>query len=183
MINTEKERAKALRRLNGLRIFEKKTTGLIQAIGIEYSEPLLRARAEIEALERAIAEFDQLRRVRTEQISIDLIKGLPKYLIGLRHQTGMPQFKLAERLGISKQVMSKYEKDYGNLKLNRIVEILEALHAASNARTAARQAFMAQHASESSSASPACDKSIITEKALACHKPAGGEEGLPPSPL
>lgn len=144
MINTEKERAKALRRLNGLKIFENRTTGLIQSIGIDYDEPLLKARQEIELLELEIREFDQLLSLKTASISSDALREIPRFLVQTRHRVGWSQLELARQLGISTQLMCKYERNYANLKLSTIVDVVELLEKKLHSWVAERDACRAR---------------------------------------
>jgi len=144
MINTEKERAKALRRLNGLKIFENRTKGLIQSIGIDYEEPLRSARKEIELLELEISEFDHLLTAKTTPISSAAIREIPKFLLQTRYRVGWTQAQLAKEIGISPQLMCKYEKNYTNLKLRTLVEIVEILEVTLRSRLADREAYLAR---------------------------------------
>jgi hypothetical protein len=130
MIHSENERRKALRKLNGLKIFENRTKGLIRSIGIDYDEPLLRARAEMESLEKAIKEFEQLHLINLPPISSQTVSAIPIYLIKARQRLGWSQRELAVRSEISPQMMCKYEKDYSQVRLFQLVKIIQVVEIA-----------------------------------------------------
>lgn len=127
MIHTESERMKAARRLVRLKLFEKRTTSLFENISLNYDEPLVAVRKEIEFLEREIKEFDELDNAETTPVASSALRDIPRFLLQARHRLGWSLTDFAKKLSISPQLMSKYEKNYLRLPLSTIVDIVEVV--------------------------------------------------------
>ncbi len=127
MIHSENERRKIERRLNGLKIFENRTKGLIQSIGIDYQEPLLKARAEIEMLQTALDEFAHLQSASVPPVKSEIVEAIPLYLIKGRNRLGWSQKQLAQKTGFPPQSISKFEKDYSKVRLCNLIKIVRVV--------------------------------------------------------
>ena len=82
----------------------------------------------IRQLEDELREYDQL---KTGKLNLPKVEGLDQvapFIAKLRIAKGISQTELARRLGISKQVISRYEEtDYQTVAVARLQEILDAI--------------------------------------------------------
>ena len=78
--------------------------------------------------EDQIREYDALKRGELKLPKIDRLDQLAPLIARIRIARSVSQTELARRLGVSKQVVSRYEEnDYQSVGLTRLQEILEAL--------------------------------------------------------
>jgi HTH-type transcriptional regulator/antitoxin HigA len=82
------------------------------------------------AREDQIREYDALKRGELKLPKIERLDQVAALVARIRIARGVSQTELARRLGVSKQVISRYEEsDYQTVGLGRLQEILDALEA------------------------------------------------------
>ena len=82
----------------------------------------------IRQLEDELREYDQLKTGALELPHIDRLDEIAPFIAKIRIAKGVSQTELARRLGISKQVISRYEEtDYQTVAIARLQEILDAI--------------------------------------------------------
>jgi HTH-type transcriptional regulator/antitoxin HigA len=82
----------------------------------------------IRQLEDELREYDQLKTGELELPHIDRLDEIAPFIAKIRIAKGVSQTELARRLGISKQVISRYEEtDYQTVAIARLQEILDAM--------------------------------------------------------
>lgn len=82
----------------------------------------------IRQLEDELHEYDQLKTGELELPHIDRLDEIAPFIAKIRIAKGVSQTELARRLGISKQVISRYEEtDYQTVAIARLQEILDAV--------------------------------------------------------
>ena len=82
----------------------------------------------IRQLEEELREYDQLKSGDLKVPRIDRLDKIAPFIVKLRIAKGVSQTELANRLGVSKQVISRYEEsDYQTVGIARLQEILDAI--------------------------------------------------------
>ena len=82
----------------------------------------------IRQLEEELREYDQLKSGDLKLPKIDRLNEVAPVIVKLRIAKGVSQTELANRLGVSKQVISRYEEsDYQTVGVARLQEILDAI--------------------------------------------------------
>jgi len=82
----------------------------------------------IRQFEEELREYDQLKSGNLKLPKIDRLDEIAPFIVKLRIAKGVSQTELAHRLGISKQVISRYEEsDYQTVGIARLQEILDAI--------------------------------------------------------
>ncbi|MBZ5619498.1 MAG: helix-turn-helix domain-containing protein [Acidobacteriia bacterium] len=82
----------------------------------------------IRQLEDELREYDQLKSGQLAIPGIERLDQIAPFITKLRIAKGLSQTELARRLGVSKQVISRYEEnDYQNVAIVRLQEILDAI--------------------------------------------------------
>jgi HTH-type transcriptional regulator / antitoxin HigA len=82
----------------------------------------------IRQLEDELGEYDQLKSGHLKLPRIERLEEIAPFIVKLRIAKGLSQTELASRLGISKQVISRYEEsDYQTVGIARLQEILDAI--------------------------------------------------------
>ena len=82
----------------------------------------------IRQLEHELNKYDQLKSGNFALPTIERLDQIPPFIVRLRIAKGVSQTELAARLGVSKQVISRYEEDeYQGAAIVRIQEILDSL--------------------------------------------------------
>jgi HTH-type transcriptional regulator/antitoxin HigA len=82
------------------------------------------------AREDQIREYDALKRGELKLPKIDRLDQIAALIPRIRIACGVSQTEVAHRIGVSKQVISRYEEsDYQTAGLARLQEILDALEA------------------------------------------------------
>ena len=82
----------------------------------------------IRQLEDELREYDQLTSGAVKLPEIERLDQIAPFITKLRIAKGISQTELARRLGISKQVISRYEEsDYQTVGIARLQEILDAI--------------------------------------------------------
>lgn len=126
MIKSDAQRDRTLAQIAGFR----------QALAnTEQAKPGKRAaairgsyRGMIRQLEEELREYDQLKSGELELPDIERLDQIAPCITKIRIAKGVSQTKLAKRLGVSKQVISRYEEaDYQTVGIGRLQEILDAI--------------------------------------------------------
>jgi HTH-type transcriptional regulator/antitoxin HigA len=82
----------------------------------------------IRQLEDELREYDQLKAGEVKSPEIERLDQIAPFITKLRIAKGISQTELARRLGVSKQVISRYEEsDYQTVGVGRLQEILDAI--------------------------------------------------------
>lgn len=82
----------------------------------------------IRQLEDELREYDQLKTGKLELPHIERLDEIAPFVAKVRIAKGVSQTELARRLGVSKQVVSRYEEtDYQTVAIVRLQEILDAI--------------------------------------------------------
>jgi HTH-type transcriptional regulator/antitoxin HigA len=79
-------------------------------------------------LEDELQEYDQLKSGELALPHVDRLDQIAPFIAKIRIAKGVSQTELARRLGVSKQVISRYEEsDYQTVVIARLQEILDAI--------------------------------------------------------
>jgi len=82
----------------------------------------------IRQLEDELHEYDQLKSGELALPPVGRLDQIAPFVARIRIAKGMSQTELARRLGVSKQVVSRYEEsDYQTVAIVRLQEILDAI--------------------------------------------------------
>jgi len=82
----------------------------------------------IRQLEDELREYDQLKSGELALPHVERLDQIAPFIAKIRISKGISQTELAGRLGVSKQVISRYEEnDYQTVAIARLQEILDAI--------------------------------------------------------
>ena len=82
----------------------------------------------IRQLEDEIREYDQLKSGDLGLPNVERLDQIAPFVTKMRIAKGVSQTELAHRLGVSKQVISRYEEtEYQTVAISRLQEILDAI--------------------------------------------------------
>jgi HTH-type transcriptional regulator/antitoxin HigA len=82
----------------------------------------------IRQIEDELHEYDQLKSGELASSHIDRLDQIAPFIARIRIAKGVSQTELARRLGVSKQVISRYEEnEYQTVAITRLQEILDAI--------------------------------------------------------
>jgi len=82
----------------------------------------------IRQLEDELREYDELKSGELKLTHIQRLDEIAPFIAKIRIAKGVSQTELARRLGVSKQVISRYEEsDYQTIGIARLQEILDAI--------------------------------------------------------
>jgi len=82
----------------------------------------------IRQLEDELHEYDQLRSGELNLPHVERLDQVAPFIAKIRIAKGVSQTELARRLGVSKQVISRYEEtEYQTVAIARLQEILDAI--------------------------------------------------------
>lgn len=82
----------------------------------------------IRQLEDELHEYDRLRSGELTLPHIERLDQIAPFITKIRIAKGVSQTELAKRLGVSKQVISRYEEsDYQTVAVSKLQEILDAV--------------------------------------------------------
>jgi HTH-type transcriptional regulator/antitoxin HigA len=82
----------------------------------------------IRQLEGELQEYDRLKSGELTLPHVDRLDQIAPFIAKIRIAKGVSQTELARRLGVSKQVVSRYEEsDYQTVAMARLQEILDAI--------------------------------------------------------
>ena len=82
----------------------------------------------IRQLEDELREYDQLKSGELALPHVERLDQIAPFIARIRIAKGVSQTELARRLGVSKQVISRYEEsEYQTVAISRLQEILDAI--------------------------------------------------------
>ena len=82
----------------------------------------------IRQLEDELREYDQLKSGELTLPNVERLDQIAPFVAKMRIAKGVSQTELARRLGVSKQVVSRYEEtEYQTVAVSRLQEILDAI--------------------------------------------------------
>ena len=126
MIKSDAQRDRTLAQIEGFRralvkVDEEKPGKRSAAIRGSYE-------SMIRQLEDELREYDDLKSGVLDLPHVERLDQIAPFVAKLRIAKGMSQTELARRLGVSKQVISRYEEsDYQTVAIARLQEILDAI--------------------------------------------------------
>ena len=126
MIKTDAQRERTRVQIGGFQM------ALAQAENELSGERAAAVRASYESmirqLEEEVREYDELKAVGVVLPRVDRLDQIAPFIVRVRIAKGVSQTELARRLGVSKQVVSRYEEsDYQTVAIARLQEILDAV--------------------------------------------------------
>jgi HTH-type transcriptional regulator / antitoxin HigA len=126
MIKTDAQRERTLVQIEGFRKAlaqaEKELSGKRAAVIRASYESMIRQ------LEDEVRDYDQLKSGEVGLPVVDRLDQIAPFITRVRIAKGVSQSELARRLGVSKQVVSRYEEsDYQTVAVARLQEILDAI--------------------------------------------------------
>ena len=82
----------------------------------------------IRQLEEELREYDDLKSGELTLPNVERLDQIAPFIVKVRIAKGISQTELAKRLGVSKQVVSRYEEtEYQTVAISRLQEILDAI--------------------------------------------------------
>jgi len=82
----------------------------------------------IRQLEQELHEYDTLRSGKLTLPNVERLDQIAPFIASIRIARGVSQTELARRLGVTKQVISRYEEtEYQTVAIARLQEILDAI--------------------------------------------------------
>jgi HTH-type transcriptional regulator/antitoxin HigA len=85
-------------------------------------------RSMIRQLEDEVREYDDLKRGDLALPDVDRLDHIAPFVTRIRISKGISQTELARRLGVTKQVISRYEEsDYQTASVAKLQEVLDAM--------------------------------------------------------
>jgi HTH-type transcriptional regulator/antitoxin HigA len=127
MIKSDAQRERTVAQIEGFR------RALANKVGGEKPAKrgaVLRASYEgmIRQLEDELREYDELKAGELKLPHVEKLDEIAPFITKIRIAKGVSQTELARRLGVSKQVISRYEEsEYQTVSLARLQEILDAV--------------------------------------------------------
>ena len=126
MIKSDAQKERTLAQIEGFRQALAKVTG--DRLGKRSAAIRGSYKGMIHQLEDELREYDQLKAGELEIPRIERLDQIAPFIVKLRISKGVSQTELARRLGISKQVVSRYEEsDYQTVAVSRLQQILDAI--------------------------------------------------------
>lgn len=126
MIKTDAQKERTLVQIEGFRMalaeVEKQLSGKRSAAVRASYQSMVRQ------LEDEVREYDQLKSGGLSLPPVHRLDQIAPFIVKIRIAKGVSQTELARRLGVSKQVISRYEdSDYQTVAVARLQEILDAV--------------------------------------------------------
>lgn len=126
MIKTDAQRERMLVQIGGFR------KALVQAEAQLSGKRAAAVRASyqsmIRQLEEEVREYDRLKSGELVLPPLERLDRIAPFIAKIRIAKGVSQTELVNRLGVSKQVVSRYEEsDYQTVAVARLQEILDAI--------------------------------------------------------
>jgi len=81
----------------------------------------------IQQLEEELREYCELKAGKLNSPRTERLDEIAPFIAKIRIAKGVSQTELARRMGVSKQVISRYESDYQTVSIARLQEILDAI--------------------------------------------------------
>ena len=131
MITSAHEYERTRRQLVRWQAMKRRIDGMIENFGVEDPEIITSVlESQISGFERAVSEYDQRSNLKRDDCMKSL-EILPQHLIRARLKLGWTQAQLAKRIGVSNQVMNKYERsNYLQVRLGRVMQVAKILDSA-----------------------------------------------------
>ena len=126
MIKSDAQRERTVAQIEGFR----RALGKVAEEKADKRSAAIRGSYEgmIRQLEEELREYDQLKSGELKLPKMDRLDEIAPFIVKLRIAKGVSQTELANRLGVSKQVISRYEEsDYQSVGIARLQEILDAI--------------------------------------------------------
>lgn len=126
MIKSDAQRERTVAQIEGFRqalakVEQETSTTRSKAVRGSYE-------SMIRQLEDELREYDQLKSGELDLPHVERIVQIAPFIVKIRIAKGLSQTELARRLGVSKQVISRYEEnDYQTVAIARLQEILDAI--------------------------------------------------------
>ncbi|MDP2999763.1 MAG: helix-turn-helix transcriptional regulator [Bryobacterales bacterium] len=126
MIKSDAQRERTLAQIEGFRMALAKVEQ--EALG-KRSKAIRDSYASmIRQLEDEVYDYDQLRAGELALPDIERLDQIAPFVAKIRISKGVSQSELARRLGVSKQVISRYEEnEYQTVAIARLQQILDAI--------------------------------------------------------
>ncbi|MGO9255105.1 MAG: helix-turn-helix domain-containing protein [Bryobacteraceae bacterium] len=126
MIKSDAQRERTLAQIDG---FKQALAKVAHAAPGKRSAPVSASyQAMIRQLEEELREYDRLKSGDLALPNMERLDQIAPFIAKIRIAKGVSQTELARRLGVSKQVISRYEEsDYQTVALSRLQEILDAM--------------------------------------------------------
>lgn len=126
MIKSDAQRDRTIIQIKGFRqalaMVEQKTPGK------RYATVRASYESMIQQLDEELNEYDQLKSGELALPHVERLDQIAPFIAKIRISKGVSQTELARRLGVSKQVVSRYEEsDYQTVAIARLQEILDAI--------------------------------------------------------
>jgi len=126
MIKSDAQRERAAAKIEGFRQalakVERELTGKRAAAVRGSYEGMIRQ------LEDELHEYDELKSGELTLPNVERLDQIAPFVAKMRIAKGLSQTELARRLGVSKQVISRYEEtEYQTVAISRLQEILDAI--------------------------------------------------------
>src|SRR6267378_3320660 len=126
MIKSDAQRARTVAQIEGFhralaKVEQEATSKRSTAIRESYESVL-------QQLEGELREYDRLKSGELTLPHVERLDQIAPFIAKIRIAKGVSQTELASRLGVSKQVISRYEEsDYQTVAISRLQEILDVI--------------------------------------------------------
>ncbi len=126
MIKSDAQRERTVAQIEGFRqalakVEQETSTRRFKAVRESYE-------SMIQQLEDELREYHQLRSGELTLPHVERLDQVAPFIAKIRIAKGVSQTELARRLGVSKQVISRYEEsEYQTVAIGRLQEILDAI--------------------------------------------------------
>jgi len=126
MIRSDAQRDRTVAQIEGFRRalakVKAETTGKRTTVVSASYESML------QQLEEEVREYDELKRGELRLPNVDRLDRIAPFIARIRIAKGISQTELARRLGVRKQVISRYEEsEYQTVGVGKLQEILDAI--------------------------------------------------------
>ena len=126
MIKSEAQRARTVAQIEGFR----RALAKVEQDASGKRSVVIRGSYEssLQQLEEELRDYDQLKSGELTLPHVERLDQIAPFIAKIRIAKGVSQTELASRLGVSKQVISRYEEsDYQTVAISRLQEILDAI--------------------------------------------------------
>jgi len=126
MIKSDAQRERTVAQIEGFRralakVTEEEPSGRSAVLRASYE-------GMIQQLEQELREYDELKAGELKLPHIEKLDEIAPFITKIRIAKGVTQTELARRLGVSKQVISRYEESqYQTVSIARLQDILDAI--------------------------------------------------------
>ena len=126
MIKSDAQRERTLAQIDGFRQALAKVEQ--EASGKRANILAASYRTMLRDLEDQVREYDELKRGKLAIPKVERLDEVAPFITRIRIAKGISQTELGRRLGVSKQVISRYEEsDYQTVGMAKLQEILDAI--------------------------------------------------------